>query len=220
MPGRLIRAIPALGVAVALAVGAVPAGPAAAEPLPAGPAAAERIRAYHDSGAWARDRAAVASRALESLEAWRAANPGAAGALVTDLDDTLVSWYRAYERADFARKAPARWCAQPVIRPVASLLARARELGVRVIVLTGRREAARERTTACLRRLGIAFDRLVMREPSEERLTAARWKAGERARIEASGLPVVVAIGDQASDLAGGHAIGAYRLPNPMYVIR
>ena len=204
-------------MALLVTIGALPAR---ADPIPAGPRAAAEIRAYHDSGAWARDRAAVADRALATLEAWRGANPSAAGALVTDLDDTLVSWYRAYDRADFAGKAPARWCAQPLIRPVARLTAHARALGLRVIVLTGRKETARAPTAECLRRLGIGFDALVMRERAEEGLTAARWKAAERARIEASGLPVVVAIGDQASDLAGGHALATFRLPNPMYVIR
>lgn len=214
-------AIPAIAAMAASAafVFAVPS-PSAAEPEPAGSQAAASIRAFHDSGAWARERVRVAAAATTALERWRIANPDAEGVLVSDLDDTIVSWYRAYERTDFTAKAPTRWCAQPVIRPVAVLLDRARELGMDVVVLTGRSERARERTQACLARLGIDHDALVMREPGEERMSAARYKSRERAAIEATGATIVAAIGDQRSDLAGGHALALFRLPNPMYGIR
>ena len=46
------------------------------------------------------------------------------------------------------------------------------------------------------------------------------YKSGERARIEEElGFTILVNVGDQDSDLAGGHARRAFKLPNPMYFI-
>jgi HAD superfamily, subfamily IIIB (Acid phosphatase) len=45
------------------------------------------------------------------------------------------------------------------------------------------------------------------------------FKSGERARIEANGYSVIANIGDQDSDLAGGHALHTCKLPNPAYYI-
>ncbi|MDO9406864.1 HAD family acid phosphatase [Patulibacter sp.] len=47
--------------------------------------------------------------------------------------------------------------------------------------------------------------------------SSATYKAGERAAIEARGFTVVANVGDQESDLAGGHAERAFKLPNPFY---
>jgi len=48
---------------------------------------------------------------------------------------------------------------------------------------------------------------------------AAYFRAVARARFEAVGYRIVVNMGDQPSDLAGGHAEKAVLLPNPFYRI-
>ena len=45
------------------------------------------------------------------------------------------------------------------------------------------------------------------------------WKARTRRAIERRGYRIVVNVGDQRSDLDGGHALRRFKLPNPMYVI-
>ncbi|MGH2992263.1 MAG: HAD family acid phosphatase [Solirubrobacterales bacterium] len=45
------------------------------------------------------------------------------------------------------------------------------------------------------------------------------FKSGERERIEDEGFTILVNVGDQDSDLNGGHAKRAFKLPNPMYFI-
>lgn len=45
----------------------------------------------------------------------------------------------------------------------------------------------------------------------------ARSRAGGRAAIEAQGYTIVANVGDQESDLAGGRAERAFKLPNPFY---
>ena len=50
-------------------------------------------------------------------------------------------------------------------------------------------------------------------------MTTIAYKSRERARIERRGYTIVANVGDQDSDLAGGHAERAFKLPNPFYFI-
>jgi hypothetical protein len=45
------------------------------------------------------------------------------------------------------------------------------------------------------------------------------YKSSTRKRIEESGYRIVVNIGDQYSDLAGGYSERSFKLPNPYYYI-
>ena len=45
------------------------------------------------------------------------------------------------------------------------------------------------------------------------------FKSGERAKIEQQGFDIVLNMGDQESDLDGGHADHDFKLPNPFYFI-
>jgi hypothetical protein len=52
--------------------------------------------------------------------------------------------------------------------------------------------------------------------------SAADYKAPERAKIAAAGYTIIANMGDQPSDLAGGHPderAGQFLLPNPFYRI-
>ena len=50
--------------------------------------------------------------------------------------------------------------------------------------------------------------------------SAADFKAPEREWIEGKlGYTIVVNVGDQWSDLAGGYSEGGFKLPNPFYHI-
>ena len=45
------------------------------------------------------------------------------------------------------------------------------------------------------------------------------FKSGERAALEGQGYRILANVGDQESDLAGGHADRSFKLPNPFYFI-
>ncbi|MFX5743177.1 HAD family acid phosphatase, partial [Acinetobacter baumannii] len=45
------------------------------------------------------------------------------------------------------------------------------------------------------------------------------YKTSKRIDIENRGFTIIASIGDQKSDLAGGHAEMTYKLPNPFYFI-
>ena len=49
--------------------------------------------------------------------------------------------------------------------------------------------------------------------------SAVDFKAPVRAGIEDEGRTIIANMGDQPSDLAGGHAERAFLLPNPFYRI-
>jgi acid phosphatase len=189
--------------------------------------------AYHDR-AYATDLAGVANDAERYVVA-RA--PGAKNpALVLDIDETALSnWdqlvandfgYFAAGGCDFLPKGPCgalKWDElgrATAIAPTLHLFDAARAAGVKVFFITGRREGEREWTERNLSNAGYhGWEALVMK-PATLDATAAAYKAAARADIESLGFTIVANVGDQQSDLDGGHAERAFKLPNPFYFIR
>jgi hypothetical protein len=93
----------------------------------------------------------------------------------------------------------------------------ARSKGVDVFFVTGRPDAVRSPTDSNLQ--GVGFDQgyTLITKPSG--IETIPYKSGERAKIEQQGFTILANVGDQDSDLAGGHARRAFKLPNPMYFI-
>jgi predicted secreted acid phosphatase len=218
----MVRRSIAIAAVFAVAAALFACGSAAPAREPKAPAASDAIVAYHDSGEWARDTARAVGRARGYLlDRYRAARRPA---IVVDVDDTALSGYSCLHAADFDRAALTP-CAEaatlPAIAPVRSLYRAARRRHVTVFFVTGRREAMRAATVENLHRGGFAGRiRLVMRGDGPRRVSNAVYKARERRRIEGRGYRILLDVGDQRSDLAGGHAARAVKLPNPMYVTR
>ena len=86
-----------------------------------------------------------------------------------------------------------------------------------MIFLTGRSERLREATEKNLKAVGCGdYFRLICK-PNDSKDPNAGYKSAERARLEAEGCVIIANIGDQESDLAGGHAERTFKLPNPFY---
>ena len=197
----------------------------------AGPSPAKAIREYRRSGTYAQDQQAVAAAAGTFLADWLVATCGDTSqavcrpAAVFDIDDTLLSWYPVYNAIDFrysnvVNNGAIKECATPVIAPVRALLNKAKLLGAQVFLLSGRTETQRTQTEACLRKRGVTgWSKLVLRSADQASLTAAQYKSAQRAKWEGEGWRLGLTIGDQVSDLAGGHVAGGFLLPNPMYYI-
>ncbi|SMF20262.1 acid phosphatase [Tistlia consotensis] len=203
----------------------------------------QELTAYHDSGAYAVELAEVDQQALQRIEHRAAtAAPGAKLALVLDIDETSVSNWPDIVANGFAflPNAPCRldgtgrpsspcgnnaWnglAAAPAIEPTLALAKRAAELGVAIFFITGRHEHERAATEKNLRGVGYpAWQQLYLQPDKGPHLaSAADFKAPVRARIEAQGYSIVANIGDQVSDLTGGHAEAVFKLPNPFYRIK
>jgi hypothetical protein len=144
-------------------------------------------------------------------------------ALVLDIDDTALSTV-GYELAHDFSYDPKTWTAAamkgfPAIGPTLALAKHAEAEHVAVIFVTGRRTPQTAMTRANLVGVGYPVDGLYLRPVGDHAASVIPFKSGARAAIEAKGYTVLETIGDQWSDLNGGHAERAYKLPNPMYFI-
>jgi acid phosphatase len=192
------------------------------------------LRAYHDSGRYQADTEAVVARASAYLLAH--AKDVAKPALVLDIDETSLSNWDQMIADDFGYftegpcdnmpKGPCgamAWNATgyaTAIAPTLRLFHTARENNISVYFVTGRYEKERDATKRSLTRAGYSdWAGIRMRTDGTPIGSTAEFKASQRAAIEAQGYTIVVNMGDQPSDLAGGHALQGFLLPNPFYRI-
>jgi acid phosphatase len=183
----------------------------------------QQVKDYRVSGQWDQDIVTVAEEcarlAREALA--RAGRP----AVVFDIDETLLSNWPYIIEYDFARVPTffAPWAEKsedPAIEPVKRFYLAMRGAGVPTFVITGRGEPLRAATIRNLERQGISgWEGISFRPPEDHERSIVPFKSGERARIEANGYTVIANIGDQDSDLAGGHSLNICKLPNPAYFI-
>ena len=239
--------IPAAWASPAVAVVPVDPGPSAAgkpiwatgqnlPPLIAtgtyfvGPGFAPQVIDYYDSGQATKDQRDVVNAADVWVDAWIDKHCDGQprrckAAVVFDVDETLLSNYAFYLGTDFTFNQDG-WnafnqaCDNAVNAPVRRVYNHFRDAGLRVVIMTGRAESARPWTAACLRERGIfGWDRLILKSAAEQSLTAEVYKAQERAKLQRAGYRIVASIGDQVSDMAGGHLKSGFLLPNPIYLI-
>ncbi|MBY0359070.1 MAG: HAD family acid phosphatase [Candidatus Obscuribacterales bacterium] len=143
-------------------------------------------------------------------------------AIVSDLDETLLDNRRFFEKhPEFHWKDFDVWvndAKAPSLKKTADLLAWARKKGFAIFFITGRMELLRSGTIANLVNNGIAYDGLYMRTDGDKS-PAEKVKAAYRKKIEDLGFKIIVNIGDQYSDLAGGFSEDCEKLPNKIYFI-
>ena len=188
--------------------------------------------AYHDSGAYDKDVALVARQAA----AWVAERAAAVQkpAVVFDIDETALANWEVIKRDNFGRPiagpcdlaldGPCGWAAwdqlsaDPAIGPTLEVFRVTRTANATVFFITGRPENQRAATERNLREAGYeGFEKLYMVPPGAKYASAADFKAPVRAKIEAAGYTIIANVGDQPSDLLGGHSERIFLLPNPFY---
>jgi predicted secreted acid phosphatase len=188
----------------------------------------------YGNGAYANEVAtmALAAEAYVVARAPQVRNP----ALVLDIDETSLSnWeqlvandfgYFAQGGCDFLPKGPCgalKWDElgrATAIAPTLHLFDAAQHAGVKVFFITGRHEAERAWTERNLARVGYHDWQQLVMKPDGMDATAATYKTAARAEIESKGFTIIANVGDQQSDLDGGHAQRIFKLPNPFYFIR
>lgn len=182
------------------------------------------IGAFHDSGAWDAEIAEELRPATAYLR--EHADDGDRAAIVFDIDDTVLSNYATLAANDFGRVIPELTVAidMATFPPIEGALDRyhlAVESGVAVFFISGRAERLREPTVRNLAAAGITtYAGLILRpDDAPADRSVIPFKSGARQRIAADGYRILVNVGDQESDLAGGWAERTYKLPNPMYLI-
>jgi hypothetical protein len=182
---------------------------------------------------WASDAArsgAEASRDLRRALDHHVKN----AAIVLDVDDTSELTYGLSAGNDFGYDPVESEEAInngdfPAIQPTMDFANYAADHGVKVFFVTGRPEHQRTATLknlanegypapadAFLKPEGSAPDWL----PCGLTCTTIEYKSAARTHIEAEyGVKIVVNMGDQFSDLKGGHALNTVKVPNPMYYL-
>lgn len=189
---------------------------------PSVPAAKAEVIGYVEGGRWQRDIERIVGRAQRYLEhrAARLERP----AIVLDIDETSLSNWPYSRDYDFAwnRSSWDDWVERAeaaAIEPTLELYRWSVDHGVGVFFLTGRRETLRAATEKNLRAVGFErWERLEMK-PVDFAGDARAFKSDRRREIEEAGWTIVLTLGDQPSDLEGGHAERGFLLPNPMYVV-
>ncbi len=213
-------ALLALGLAAAPGVAAAADAPTA-DPTPDQIAAIER---YYESGDWKREADAVAARALAYLKrrVKQARDPRRL-VVVFDIDDTALSTYECMKAGAFT-DGRRTFCVvgdpHPPIAGSLRLFRWAQSRRVTVAFVTGRPDYVKTVTLAQLRRAGFRgrFE-LKLRPDDDKRASVVPFKSSARKALQRGGRKVVLNIGDQRSDLAGGFAQRAFKLPNPMYTL-
>ena len=147
-------------------------------------------------------------------------------AIVLDIDETSLSNYSCLAAADFKQAVVAlaqclAAASSPAIAPTKALYDKARSKHVSVFFITGRPDSipgVRQQTETNLKSAGYdKWQGLVLNQSLGG--PTIPYKSGARADIEKQGFRIVLNVGDQESDLAGGHADRAFKLPNPFYFI-
>jgi predicted secreted acid phosphatase len=144
-------------------------------------------------------------------------------AIVFDVDETALSNYSAIDEDNFTfgpnSQAEATNEIGEAIDPTLELYKLAQERGIATFFITGRRENTRRHTDSNLRREGFTNYTELILKPDASTATTVDYKSGARKAIEDKGYRILASVGDQYSDLAGGHEAVAFKLPNPFYFL-
>ncbi|HEY3780240.1 MAG TPA: HAD family acid phosphatase [Fimbriimonadaceae bacterium] len=183
----------------------------------------KEIISYHDSGRWHRDTLQVVHKA----ESWIAhrSKGGTKLALVLDIDETALMNWPEEVKTDFGY-VPDLWNQwekegrAPASPEIMELFKSAIAHHVNVFFVTGRGESSREGTEKNLADVGYSgYVKLLMKPSTYHQKSVIPYKSSARAEIEGMGYHIVENVGDQWSDLKGGHSERTFKVPNPMYFI-
>lgn len=157
-------------------------------------------------------------------------------AVVFDVDDTTLITYTyelehgfAFDPVSNNEFVQAQRMTEVFGMP--ELVNRAAGEGITVFFVTGRPESQRDATAGNLARVGYQVsadtDHLFLKNTVNppaylscgSTCTTIEYKSQTRAHIESLGYTILADVGDQFSDLAGGHSGRTFKLPNPMYFL-
>jgi predicted secreted acid phosphatase len=225
MSSRFLRPLTAVLLLLALAAcRTVPTAPAAPAEPPNLSALKEELRAYADDGRYAAGVARVADEARAWIET-RARAGGGRLAIVLDIDETVLSNLSHMREWDFGYHPPTwdRWVEAAdgtPIEPMREVYRAARAAGVAVFFLTGRKTTDGPGTIENLRATGMGDYAGLHLKPNGYPGTTQAFKTETRRALEAEGWTIIANVGDQQSDLDGGHAERTFKLPNPFYLTK
>jgi predicted secreted acid phosphatase len=132
----------------------------------------------------------------------RLPDPSKKTAIVLDIDNT------ALESTYAKNSSPI-----PATDPVLAVAKQAKKDGAAVFFVTARGESLRSSTTRNLQAAGYPIDGLYLR-PSGTSDSLQTYKTRQRIKIEGQGYTIVANIGNNTTDINGGHAEHTTKLPD------
>ncbi|WP_060882433.1 HAD family acid phosphatase [Streptomyces caniscabiei] len=199
--GRRVTTVAAVAV-LGLGASMTAAVPAAAAPSAAVTAAA--AAAEVDYATWQKDVKTVVDTATPYIQQRTANSSGQKLAIVFDIDNTTLEthytpWYQL---------------PTPALKPSLALAEYAKSRGVAVFFVTARPGIIESLTEWNLENVGYPVDGLYVRDLPDLFAEVAAYKTASRADIESDGYTIIANVGNNTTDLVGGHAERTYKLPD------
>lgn len=186
----------------------------------------QKLVRYHDSGKYEQDIAAVDHKALQYLKNRIAhAKSPTKLAIILDIDETSLSNYRDMLDMHFGgtpeqiRQAENQGT-DTAINPTLEIFRFAKAHNIAVFFVTGRYEKYRRSTANNLARVGFIHSEGLSMKPNDySERSVVPYKSSARKAIADKGYTIILNLGDQQSDLAGGYSEKTFKVPNPYYYI-
>jgi predicted secreted acid phosphatase len=157
-----------------------------------------------DYATWQADVKAVIDQALPYVGQRTANAAGQKLAIVFDIDNTTLETYFH----------PWYELPTPAVQPALELAKYAKSRGISVFFVTARPGIIEAATKWNLQSVGYPVDGLYVRALPDLFDEVSAYKTSKRAEIEAQGYTIVANVGNNDSDLVGGHAERTFKLPD------
>ncbi|MBZ6093615.1 MULTISPECIES: HAD family acid phosphatase [Streptomyces] len=187
-----------LGVTGAAQAGAVQADESRSTTATQARAAATEV----DYDTWLGDVRKVMDEARPYVEQRLDNSAGEKPAIVLDIDNTSLETH-------FQALPPT-----PAVKPTLEIAQYAHSKGAAIFFVTARPDLISWVTEANLEAVGYPITGLYQRNIGDLFRDTAEFKTSKRAQIEADGYTIVANIGNNTSDLVGGHAERTFKLPD------
>ncbi|MEU4165313.1 HAD family acid phosphatase [Streptomyces sp. NPDC026665] len=200
----VVRRIGAVSAVVALGIGGTVGAAGSAAAAPAQVVASVSAKAGVDYATWQNDVQAVIDQAVPYVEQRTANAGGQKLAVVFDIDNTALEtdfhpWYEL---------------PTPAVRASLALARYAHSRGVAVFFVTARPGIIAGETKWNLKCAGYPVDGLYVRDLPDLFDEVSTYKTGKRAEIESLGYTIIANVGNNTTDLVGGHAERTFKLPD------
>lgn len=200
------RRIGAVSAVVALGIGGTmtAAQTASAAPAQTTASVAAAKASGVDYATWQADVKAVIDQATPYVQQRTQNAAGQKLAIVFDIDNTTLETYFH----------PWYSLPTPAVKPSLALAQYAKSRGVSVFFVTARPGIIAAESKWNLQSVGYPVDGLYVRDLPDLFEEVSAYKTGKRAEIESHGYTIIANVGNNDSDLVGGHAERTFKLPD------
>ncbi|MCZ4095247.1 hydrolase [Streptomyces sp. So13.3] len=196
----------AAGALLAFVITAPEATAASTTPAPAARQSSRSaaLLADVDYQTWQHDVAAAAALLRPYIEQRTANASGQKLAVVLDIDNTSLETY-FHDVWEFPT---------PATKPVLDAARYAKSRGAAIFFITARPGILHSLTEYNLKKTGYPVDGLYAQDLPDFFDKVSKYKTAKRTEIEARGYTIIANIGNNTSDLVGGHAEKTFKLPD------